>query len=87
MLNLYVSPSGNDQWSGLRKAPASRGKEGPLATLEGARDAVRRLEQAGKTASGVTVWLANGTYVLPHSFELGPHDSGTSAAPAAPNIF
>ncbi len=38
----YVSPEGNDAWSGRLDAPNSAGTDGPLRTLEGARDALRR---------------------------------------------
>ena len=40
-LVLYVSPSGNDSWSGRLSAPNSRKTDGPFATLERARDEIR----------------------------------------------
>ena len=42
---LYVSPQGNDTWSGQLAEPNSEKTDGPLATLAAARDAVRRLRQ------------------------------------------
>lgn len=38
---LYLSPSGNDAWSGTLPAPNPGKSDGPLATLERARKAVR----------------------------------------------
>ena len=59
---FYVSPSGNDQWSGRLAAPARGGSDGPFATLEAARDAVRALKRSGLPEGGVTVWIRAGTY-------------------------
>ncbi|MFD6176824.1 MULTISPECIES: Ig-like domain-containing protein [unclassified Isoptericola] len=69
---LYVSPDGDDDAKGDRKRP--------LATLEGARDAIRDLSK-GQRAKGVTVYLREGTYERSESFVLGPEDSGTADAP------
>ncbi len=40
---FYVSPGGNDAWSGKIADPARNKKDGPFATLERARDAIRAL--------------------------------------------
>ena len=42
---FYVSPAGNDRWSGALPAADARRQDGPLATLAAARDAIRRLKQ------------------------------------------
>ena len=39
---VYVAPDGNDEWTGLTAKWDGR-KEGPVASLRGARDAVLRL--------------------------------------------
>jgi Right handed beta helix region len=70
--DLYVAPQGDDRADGSRARP--------LASLEAARDAVRRL-RASAPSEAVTVWLAGGTYVRSASFVLEAQDSGTSAAP------
>ncbi len=70
---IYVSPSGDDENDG------SKGK--PFATLERARDAVREVRGTRPGDAGVTVWLAEGTYVLDRTFELDGRDSGTRDAP------
>ena len=77
---LYVAPGGNDQWSG-RQAAAGK-TDGPLATLTAARDAIRKLKQAGALATGgVNVEIAPGIYRLADPLELNARDSGTAEAP------
>lgn len=74
-LALYVSPAGNDAWSG--KYPTPRDGDGPLATLTGARDAVRRLKAASAfPAGGISVAVQPGTYELSSPLELTDADSG-----------
>lgn len=80
MLELYVSPAGNDGWDGT--APVRRGQSGPLATPEAARNRVRERRRAGSLpAGGVTVWLRGGVYPLEGTFELGREDGGRAGAP------
>jgi len=78
--DLYVAPNGSDAWSGRLAAPDAAGADGPLATLEAARDRVRSL-RAGGAAPALTVLLRGGTYVLDRAVEFGARDSGTAAAP------
>ena len=67
---LFVSPSGDDTNAGTRAAP--------FASLERARDQIRRLKQEGNFASEpVTVWLRGGDYFRTNAFELDASDSGT----------
>ena len=68
---FYVAPGGSDANPGT--------KEQPLATLAGARDAVRQAK--GKETTPVTVFLRGGTYCLAEPLLLGPQDSGTKACP------
>ena len=78
---LYVAPSGNDAWSGSLPAPRADGTDGPFATLERARDALRKL-RAGKPSRGpVVVRLRGGTYRRAKPFVLHPEDSGTESSP------
>lgn len=80
-LRLYVAPAGNDAWSGRLDAPNAAGTDGPLASLEGARDAIRAMRAAGVLSAPVEVLVRGGTYRLRGSFRLTPEDSGTEAAP------
>ena len=68
---FHVSVTGSDKNSGT----AAR----PFATLERARDAVRRAGPAGKTAC--TVWLHDGIYRRERTFALEAQDSGTREHP------
>jgi parallel beta-helix repeat protein len=78
---IYVSPEGNDAWSGRLAAPNAARSDGPLATPAAARDAVRKLRAGGNPAGPVSVQLRGGTYYLAEPLVLGPEDSGTAAAP------
>jgi parallel beta-helix repeat protein len=72
-ITLHVTPTGNDRGSGH--------SDHPFATLERARDEVRRLKAAGQTNEGITVLVHAGTYELERTLTLGPDVSGTVAAP------
>ncbi len=77
---LYVSPHGNDLWTGTTTPCTS--VDGPFATLERARDAIRALKQGpGLPEGGVIVELEPGAYELDKTFELAAEDSGTETAP------
>lgn len=78
---LYVAPQGNDAWSGKLDRPNAAGSDGPLATLAGARNAVRRLKTQGPLNEAVTVNVAAGTYPLAETLVFEPQDSGTAQAP------
>jgi len=79
--DFYVSASGNDGWSGRQASPDGHGG-GPFATLEAARDTVRRLKAStGLPEGGVTIWIAPGTYSLDKGLVLTTEDSGEPAKP------
>lgn len=87
-LTLHVAPDGRDTWSGRLAAPAADGRDGPLATLAGARDAIRQLRDAGEEApDGFTVLVREGTYYLDEPFVLEPQDSGRAEAPVVYEAF
>lgn len=78
-LELHVSPDGNDAWSG-RPAQANATKtDGPLASLEGARLAIRRLPRPLQEPIEVT--FAAGTYRITQEVHFTPEDSGEGNAP------
>ena len=80
-VNVYVSPTGNDAWSGSVPAREKDGLEGPFATLTRAQAEVRRLKAAGKLDDGAIVNLRAGTYRLTAPLSLRPEDAGTPQAP------
>src|SRR5438105_4927211 len=74
-MNLYVAQDGSDGWSGRRAAPNRAKTDGPYATLERARDAIRALKKAGKLPEGgVTVWIRGGLYSRARTFALTAED-------------
>lgn len=69
-LEYWVSAHGSDAGTGTR--------EDPFATLECARDTLRKVRTSGSAPGGATVWLMGGVYELNKTFELSRKDSGTS---------
>ncbi len=80
-LTLYVSTKGNDQWSGRLTQPNRQRTDGPVASLAGARDKIRRLKSRRKITKPVRVIVMDGTYTLSEPFILTPKDSGTKECP------
>ncbi len=67
---LYISPQGNDAWSGKLAKPNFKKSDGPLASLDGARAKVR--EQIAKGPSGpVTVLIRGGRTTVTRSSFIG----------------
>lgn len=78
--SFFVSPAGDDAWSGRRDSPAPGGADGPFRTVARARDAVRAaLSRPG--AGPMVVLLRGGTYELPECLVFTPEDSGTRDRP------
>jgi hypothetical protein len=80
-LELHVAPDGNDAWSGKLARPNSARNDGPLATLTGARNAIRKLKQQGPLVEPVKVVVTEGRYNVTAPLELDPEDTGTIQAP------
>ncbi|MBN2450754.1 MAG: right-handed parallel beta-helix repeat-containing protein [Lentisphaeria bacterium] len=68
--DFFVSPVGNDAWSGRLAATNATGTDGPFASLARARDAVRR--EGGRD---VTVLLRGGTYRVTETVVFDLRDS------------
>lgn len=79
-LTLYVSPTGNDLADG-RHAQGTSTASGPFASLQRARDEIRRLRTSGAIDGAVEVIVLPGYYPLVAPLELTERDSGTSNAP------
>ncbi len=78
-IQLYVSPSGNDSWTG--KNLSKMGNDGPFLTLERAKDEVRKLKHKHLPKGGIAINLLGGIYSQSKSFELINEDSGSEDAP------
>ncbi|MHC4743577.1 MAG: right-handed parallel beta-helix repeat-containing protein, partial [Planctomycetota bacterium] len=74
---FYVSPRGNDSFSGQIARTNLQKTDGPLGSLEGARDKIRKLKADGPLKERVYVIVAGGFYTLDKPFELTAQDSGS----------
>ncbi|MHC4741632.1 MAG: right-handed parallel beta-helix repeat-containing protein [Planctomycetota bacterium] len=72
--DFYVSPAGSDDWSGTVSEPDAQGADGPFATLERARGAVRDLKK--RKSTDIDVLVREGTYRLEKTVVFGLEDSG-----------
>ena len=85
--DFYIATNGNDAWSGLLPAPNATATDGPFATLEAARNAIRSLKAVnGLPAGGLRVNLRGGRYMRQSPFTLCGwlNDSGT---PSSPTVY
>ena len=84
---VYVSPAGNNQWSGSIARPNAQGTDGPVATLDRARDILRQRKPSAPEERRVVI--ADGRYQLLQPFVLTPDDSGVAyeAAPGASGLL
>jgi hypothetical protein len=72
-VELYVATSGNDGNLGTEAMP--------FATLERARDEIRKMKAGGALKGPVTVRVRGGVYRVEKTIEFTPEDSGTEQAP------
>jgi parallel beta-helix repeat protein len=72
--DFFLSPQGSDNWSGTLDIPNAQGTDGPFATLDRARNAVRELKK-GRTED-IVVLVREGTYQLKETVVFGLEDSG-----------
>ena len=73
-LTFFIATTGDDANPGTR--------ERPFATLQRARDEIRKLKQRGPLPKGgITVLVTGGRYNVTKTFTLGAEDSGTETAP------
>jgi len=92
--DLFISPLGNNAWSGRLPEPNAEKTDGPLASLEGARRKLQMLmtpryiqpdpDGAGGPAMPCTVWLRGGVYPLRAPVVFGPEDSAAVTYAAYP---
>ncbi len=78
---FYVSPDGNDEWTGRLERPNAGRTDGPLASLTGARNRIREFRKKDPTTESVRVIVADGRYQLEQPLVLAPRDSGTQRYP------
>ncbi len=80
--DLYVSPQGNDQWTGRLEQPSADGNDGPLASVSRAQQLVREIKAAQPQRNEpIVVALRGGNYEMEQPLVFSPADSGTEQAP------
>ena len=80
-LVLYVSTNGNNSWSGKLPEPNPDKTDGPLATLNAARDKIRLLRSKEQNTGPITLSIRAGLYTLTDTLNLEKIDSGNQNAP------
>jgi len=78
---FYVSPEGNDAWSGKLAEHNAAKSDGPFATLTRARDAIRSMQTGKPLGKPVIVHMRGGVYTLTAPLVLEPKDSGAAQCP------
>jgi len=76
VVEFFVSPKGNDRWSGRRPDPDLSGRDGPFATLEAAQAAIRKLKGSRPLRQPIRVRVRGGTYFLERPLRFTAQDSG-----------
>lgn len=71
---FYVSPKGNDSWTG-------ESIDKPFATIQRARDAIRGIKKKNGLTKPVTVYIRGGLYELQETLVFKLEDSGSKACP------
>lgn len=83
---FYISPDGNDNWSGSAPTPNLDRNDGPFATLKCARDTIRKLRQNDSDDAYVII-VREGIYQLSETFNLEVEDSGSEFKPLVIRAF
>jgi len=79
---FYVSPDGNNAWSGRLERPSRDGEDGPFLTVYRAQQAVRALPRENdRLRQPVEVVIKDGIYFLADTLLFTPSDSGSAASP------
>lgn len=79
-MQFYVATNGDDTWSGKLETPNATKTDGPFATLQRARNAIRQVksQQGNVLKQPITVIVRAGTYFLQETLVLTSKDSGTT---------
>ncbi|MCX8064156.1 MAG: right-handed parallel beta-helix repeat-containing protein [Candidatus Hydrogenedentes bacterium] len=82
-VNIYVSPKGDDNWSGEIEEPNSEKTNGPFATINRALDKVKEIRKnfSEDSQSTVKIIIREGIYNIITPLVIEPEHSGTEKAP------
>src|SRR5579872_6158455 len=82
--DFFVSPQGNDSWSGKLSLPNSTQSDGPFASFDKARASASILYRAApsqRRKEPVVVMFRGGDYFVQSSVEFSAQDSGSERLP------
>ena len=71
---LYISPQGSDGWTGRLPEPNAEKTDGPLASINGAHWAMRKLKEGGHISGRLTLCFRGGRYEMKQAIEITPRD-------------
>ena len=74
-MELYLSPKGNDSWSGTLPEPNTEGNNGPLATIAGARKMIHELKAKGLLSGELPISMRGGRYHVESPVVFGSGDT------------
>ena len=72
----YVSPDGNDNWTGRKPIRDENSADGPFATIGRAQQTLRDIKQSACMSGPVTVYLRGGNHHITEPVIFTPQDSG-----------
>ena len=78
---FFVAKNGNNSWTGKLPEPNKEKTDGPFATIERARDAIRHLKAKHSLTKPVTVMIRSGTYFLDKPLVFTQQDNGIKSCP------
>ncbi len=78
---FFISLEGNDNWSGRLATPNKNKTDGPFATFQRAKSAVRSLKKSDSLTAPVHVYVRGGDYEFHTLLQLNEKDSGTPVSP------
>ena len=78
---FFISKNGDNSWSGKLDKPNKDKTDGPFATLQKAKQAVRTLKNSNSFPNNdLTIYIRKGVYSLIETFELTQEDSGLDSS-------
>ncbi len=79
---LYISKNGNDTWSGKIGTPNDTDTDGPLFSIEGAKDRIKEIRSQGILGL-IKILINEGDYEVQHTIKFNKEDIGAQNTPIA----
>jgi hypothetical protein len=78
--DLFVATNGDVSWTGRLPEPKADKSDGPLPSIQAAKDRLRHLLETEPSFSTVTVWIRGGSYPVYEPLNFDAEDSGVTYA-------